>query len=81
MTYDSCVLLYPQDLVDRPLVLDGSDWTDVSLFLSPWHHLDEPEVGFEYRYVGPWVKYLVPYSCMSLLQVNVGTRADMINTG
>ena len=33
-TYDSCVHLYPQDLVNKPLVLDGSDWTDMALILS-----------------------------------------------
>ena len=79
MTYDSCVLLYPQDLVDKPLVLDGSDRTNMALFLS-LDHLDEPEVSFEYWCVGPWVISLVPYSCMPLLQVNVGTRASQTSS-
>ena len=38
-------------------------------------------MSFEYRYVGPWVISLVPSSCMSLLQLNVGTHASMIFTG
>ena len=38
-------------------------------------------MSFEYQYVGPWVIDLVPSSCMSLLLLNVGTRAIMIFTG
>ena len=80
MPYDCCVHLYPQDLVVRPLVLVGSDWTDMALS-SPWHHMDEPEVSLGSRYVGPWVINLVPSSCMSFLQLKVGNRSLMIFTG
>ena len=38
-------------------------------------------MSLEYQYVGPWVIGLVPSSCLSLLQVNVGNRANMIFTG
>ena len=80
MPYDCCVHLHLQDLVVRPLVLVGSDWTDMALS-SPWHHMDESEVSLGSRYVGPWVINLVPSSCMSLLQLKVGNRALMIFTG
>ena len=79
MTYDCCVRLYLQDLVDRPLVQAGLTWH----FSSLWHHMDEPGVSLESGYVGPWVINLVPSSCMSLslLQRNVGNRALVIFTG
>ena len=34
MTFDYCVCLLLQDLVFRPLVLVGSDWTAMALILS-----------------------------------------------
>ena len=43
--------------------------------------MDEPGVSLESVYVGPWVINLVPSSCMSLLQLNVGNCALMIFTG
>ena len=64
----------------QTLVLDaqtGPTWHS----FSPWHLLVVPEVSFGSEHVGPWVINLVGISCMSLLLVNVGTRACMIFTG